>query len=223
MFVGPTCAIHVVPKWNGKPHIKLFCKYIHELLWKNITPQDRKYIQYISSWYKWWKRPKRTPACTMCLGVIALHWGGDDKIYHSQAPHPGNIWHKRSVSIASCMSCWTCNYHKWINSDNWWLKYWYKIKGKEITNSSTQHIKSITTPISLPPMRGRTHPHTKEPQKPERKNKGGNSIHSDWAHELTIPKDTQEYIFSSTHRSSRPIALVSSLSTGERAIIPLVP
>ena len=31
----------------------------------------------------------------------------EDRFYHNQAPHPGNIWHKRSGSIASCISCWT--------------------------------------------------------------------------------------------------------------------
>ena len=29
----------------------------------------------------------------------------EDILHHNQAPHPGYIWHKRSGSIASCMSC----------------------------------------------------------------------------------------------------------------------
>lgn len=39
------------------------------------------------------------------------HVGAQNKTgnlsYHNQAPHPGNIWHNRSGSIASCKSCWT--------------------------------------------------------------------------------------------------------------------
>jgi hypothetical protein len=34
---------------------------------------------------------------------IYIHFNGA----YNQGPHPGNIWHNRSTSTASCMSCWT--------------------------------------------------------------------------------------------------------------------
>lgn len=33
---------------------------------------------------------------------------------HNQAPQPGNIWHNRSESIASWMSCCTCKWNTTI-------------------------------------------------------------------------------------------------------------
>lgn len=71
-------------------------------------------------------------------------------LHHSQAPQPGNIWHNRSGSIASCISCWTYEWirthqsllqHKRISrsknrlTDKWW---------KRITNIKVD-IKSRNT------------------------------------------------------------------------------
>ena len=36
--------------------------------------------------------------------VVGLRWRSI-QYFHSQAPHPGNIRHKRSGSMASCISC----------------------------------------------------------------------------------------------------------------------
>lgn len=50
---------------------------------------------------------KNTSIFTKMESRLTRWLAGEDRSHHIQAAHPGNKWHKRSESIASCISCWT--------------------------------------------------------------------------------------------------------------------
>lgn len=95
-----------------------------------LEPTEEGYWHHISFWggrectrnYTY-KQSNRRAACTR---FWVLNWGRQKIIkifHHNQAPQPGNMWHKRSGSIASCISCWTYCFFWWGDQ-----RYYYRVR-----------------------------------------------------------------------------------------------